>query len=196
MDFKQIFKSLTKLEIILLVVFIIYIIFPVDTPTIFVDYVDSPLGMLTIFIITIYLFFHTNPIIAIIYVLVAYELLRRTSQNKGKVVLKQYNSYTNTTQSYTPDVTNSNDQPTLNPDEITKKTVSFNENANTETFIEDMNTETFIEDETIYLYDNNKDSYNGSFGGDLEIEIVNKISPIEDDYIHSDYQPVLETFTL
>jgi len=52
--------------------------------------IDSSLGMLSIFIITVYLFFHVNPILAVVYIFVAYELLRRSANKGGNVTLMQY----------------------------------------------------------------------------------------------------------
>lgn len=90
MDITKMFQSLSKLELSLLVIFILYIIFPIDTPEFLADMIDSSLGMLTIFIVTIYLFFNVNPIIGIVYIFVAYELLRRSSDRTGRVVITQH----------------------------------------------------------------------------------------------------------
>ena len=46
--------------------------------------------MLSIFIITIYLFLYVNPIVAVVYIYVGYELLRRSSNKTGKVTVMQY----------------------------------------------------------------------------------------------------------
>ena len=90
MKLPQVFKSLSSLESSLLVVFILYLVLPIQTPQILAGAVDSPLGMLSIFIVTIYLFFYSNPVLAIVYVFVAYELLRRSSQVTGRVSMVQY----------------------------------------------------------------------------------------------------------
>jgi hypothetical protein len=90
MEIKNVLKTLTKLDYALIVIFILYIIFPVGTPDFLKSIIDSSLGMLTIFIITVYLFFHVNPIVAIMYIFVAYELLRRTSNNTGTVTILEY----------------------------------------------------------------------------------------------------------
>jgi len=90
MKLPQVFKSLSSLESSLLVVFILYLVLPIQTPQVLAGTVDSPLGMLTIFIVTIYLFFYSNPVLAIVYVFVAYELLRRSSQVTGRVGIVQY----------------------------------------------------------------------------------------------------------
>lgn len=90
MKIPEVFRSLSKLEIALLVVFMSYIILPIPTPVFLSGLIDSPLGMLVIFLVTLYLFFYTNPILAIIYVFVAYELLRRSSIVTGRVAMIQY----------------------------------------------------------------------------------------------------------
>jgi hypothetical protein len=90
MKLPQVFKSLSSLESSLLVVFILYLVLPIQTPQVLAGTVDSPLGMLVIFIVTIYLFFYSNPVLAIVYVFVAYELLRRSSQVTGRVGIVQY----------------------------------------------------------------------------------------------------------
>ena len=90
MKLPQVFKSLSSLESSLLVVFILYLVLPIQTPQVLAGAVDSPLGMLAIFIVTIYLFFYSNPVLAIVYVFVAYELLRRSSQVTGRVGIVQY----------------------------------------------------------------------------------------------------------
>jgi len=42
-------------------------------------YIESPLGMIVIIMITIYLFLYSNPILAILYIFVGYELIRRSN---------------------------------------------------------------------------------------------------------------------
>ena len=84
------FKSLSPLEIISLVLFITFIIFPIKLPHWLANMIDSPLGFLSLFIITVFLFFYVNPILGIIYILVAYELIRRSSETTGKAAMMQY----------------------------------------------------------------------------------------------------------
>lgn len=86
----NVFKSFNQLEMSLLVIFILYVVLPIQTPDFLAGVIDSPLGMLTIFIVTLYLFFNANPILAIVYVFVAYELLRRSSKKTGKVAILEY----------------------------------------------------------------------------------------------------------
>lgn len=85
-------KSLTSLEIAALVIFAIYIIFPFRTPAFLAGMVNNPLGLISVVIITIYLFFYTNPILGVVYIFVAYELLRRSAlvKSSGDAYLVKY----------------------------------------------------------------------------------------------------------
>lgn len=79
-------SSLTSLEMAILVIFIIYLILPIKTPVFLAGTVNTPLGLVVILIVTLYLFFYVNPILGVIYIFVAYELLRRTSLVKTGIV--------------------------------------------------------------------------------------------------------------
>lgn len=72
-------RKITIPEISLLLVFVVYILFPISTPQILIPFVDSPLGYVSMFIITILLFVYTSPLLGILYIFVAYELIRRSS---------------------------------------------------------------------------------------------------------------------
>ena len=83
-------KSLSNLEISTLVVFAFYLAMPIHMPASVANMIDSPLGMASIFGITVYLFLYSNPILAILYVFVAYEMLRRSSNITGRTDLVRY----------------------------------------------------------------------------------------------------------
>lgn len=72
-------NKLSSLEIVALVIFVLYIIFPFRTPSFLIGVINTPVGLVTILIITLFLFFYTNPILGVVYIFVAYELIRRSS---------------------------------------------------------------------------------------------------------------------
>jgi energy-coupling factor transporter transmembrane protein EcfT len=88
-------KSLKPLEIGGLIIFILFIIFPVKVPVAFTGIFDSPLGILFLLIITVSLFVYTNPIVGVIFILVAYELIRRGSLLTGKPMVQVLNQDNN-----------------------------------------------------------------------------------------------------
>ena len=83
-------KSIAPLETAVIILFILYIIFPFDTPPLIASTVDSPLGMIVIFCVTIYLFLNTHPILGVLYIFVAYELLRRSSNVTARSAIVEY----------------------------------------------------------------------------------------------------------
>jgi len=61
---------------------VVYLVFPIRTPAALAPYVESPLGMISILLITIGLFVYASPILAVLYVFVGYTLLRRSAVAK------------------------------------------------------------------------------------------------------------------
>lgn len=90
MNIQSLVKSFTNLEIFLFVVFVIYLALPIKTPTNIAWMVVSPISMVIMFSITLYLFFYVNPILAILYIFVAYELLRRSDAPGGRVNMVEF----------------------------------------------------------------------------------------------------------
>jgi hypothetical protein len=77
-------KGIPPLELAILAIFIVYIALPLKTPEGIANLVDSPLGVILLLISTIYLFVYTsNPLLGVIFILVAYELIRRSSQSSS-----------------------------------------------------------------------------------------------------------------
>ena len=70
--------SVSPLEIVLFAAFVLYLIFPVQTPSLLTQYINSNIGIAVIIILTLYMLFYTTPILAILTLFVAYELLRRS----------------------------------------------------------------------------------------------------------------------
>ena len=75
---KTLVKSAPPLEIALFILFVLYLVLPINTPAALAPLIDSPVGMISIFAVTRYVFLYTNPILGILYIFVAYELLRRS----------------------------------------------------------------------------------------------------------------------
>lgn len=73
-------KSLKPVEIGALLLFILFIILPFKLPSVIANVFDSPFGLIFLFVTTLYLFYYRNPILGVIFILVAYELIRRSSE--------------------------------------------------------------------------------------------------------------------
>lgn len=82
--------SFSPIEITLLVIFIIYLTFNVETPLVIAEVIESPFGLLTLLVLLLFLFFYGNPIIAVLFVFVAYELLKRSSFTTGRSAIAEH----------------------------------------------------------------------------------------------------------
>ena len=118
-------RNMKSWEIILLVLFIIYIIFPFQTPASLASLIESPLGIIVLFCVILYLFIYTNPILGVIYIFVAYELLRRSSITSGRVsIIDIQNQYPTmnvpTVSNQVPDVNTTRTTRTLPSSQLEK----------------------------------------------------------------------------
>ena len=83
-------KSVQPIELVLGALFIVYLVFPIENPLVLANMIETPLGMIVIFAITVCLFVYTNPILGVLYIFVAYELLRRSAAQTGQTSYTQY----------------------------------------------------------------------------------------------------------
>ena len=90
MKFLSFMDSLTNVETAVIVMLISYLALPIQFPDMFANMVDSPMGTIGIFILSVYLFFNANPLIAVLFVFVAYEMFRRSSNVTGKAAMIKY----------------------------------------------------------------------------------------------------------
>jgi len=79
---------------LVLVVFLLYLIFPVSTPSSCSPYIESPLGMIVLFSMILSLFLYSHPVVAVLFVFVAYTLLRRSAVIQPKTAYVQYTDST------------------------------------------------------------------------------------------------------
>ena len=77
-SFSDLLKKEHRGELILSILFIIYLILGFKTPSSIANIVDSLFGKIVIFIIVIYLFMHSNFILAILALFVAFDIMRRS----------------------------------------------------------------------------------------------------------------------
>ena len=89
-SFNELFKKQHMGEFILVILMIIYLILGFNTPDIIANMVDNVIGKVVIILIVIYLFIHSNPILAVLAALVAFDLMRRSSSTTGIAALQKY----------------------------------------------------------------------------------------------------------
>lgn len=86
----ELFQKNHNTELILVIVFILYLVLGLKTPDIVANLVDNLIGKITIILIVLYLFLYANPILAVLSAFVAFDLMRRSSETTGIDALKKY----------------------------------------------------------------------------------------------------------
>jgi hypothetical protein len=84
------FKKENMGQLILVILFIIYLIIGYPIPEMVAEPVDSIFGKIIIFIVVIYLFFNANPVLAVLSLFVAFDLIRRSSITTGKDAMNKF----------------------------------------------------------------------------------------------------------
>ena len=89
-SFSSLLKKEHRGELILTIIFIIYLILGYRTPQPVAFLVDNLIGKGVIFIIVIYMFLHMNPILAVMALFVAFDLMRRSSMTVDNNLIQSY----------------------------------------------------------------------------------------------------------
>ena len=77
-------------QLILLILFILYLVLGFKMPSNVSQMIDTRIGKISIAILAIILFAYTNPIVGIIGIIVAYEIIKRSSMTTGSYALEKY----------------------------------------------------------------------------------------------------------
>jgi len=89
-SFSSLFKKENMGELVLAVLLIIYLILGRSPPQPIASMINSVFGKIIIFFIVVYMFIKTNPILAVLILFVAFDLMRRSSRNKQSKNLQKY----------------------------------------------------------------------------------------------------------
>jgi hypothetical protein len=89
-SFTELLKKEHMGEFILVILMIIYLVLGFRTPDVIANLIDNMIGKVVIILIIVYLFMHANPILAVVAALVAFDLMRRSSETTGLGALQAY----------------------------------------------------------------------------------------------------------
>jgi hypothetical protein len=89
-SFTELLKKENMGEFILIILMIIYLVMGLRTPDMIANIVDTIVGKVVVIMIVIYLFMNANPILAVVAALVAFDLIRRSSDATGLGALQAY----------------------------------------------------------------------------------------------------------
>ena len=86
----SLFKKEHVGQMALTILFLIYLIMGYKTPEPIANVIDTLVGKIVVVIVALSLFIHVNPILGVLGLLVAYDLIRRSSISTGSDALQRY----------------------------------------------------------------------------------------------------------
>jgi len=89
-SFSTLMKKENMGQLILCILFVLYLVMGYKTPDSVANFVDTFYGKIIVFIIVIFMFCYTSPILAVLGLFVAFDLIRRSSVVTGIDALKKY----------------------------------------------------------------------------------------------------------
>ena len=90
MNFKELIEAEKRNQTLLAIILIIYIILNVKTPNMLAKLIDNLVGYIVVIIITIIIFANSHPIVGILTIVAAYELIKRSSVSTGTHAIRNY----------------------------------------------------------------------------------------------------------
>jgi hypothetical protein len=78
MEYSKLFKKENMAETILIGLFIVFLVMGRSLPRELGDLINTPMGTIVVIIVSLSLFAYSNPVLAILGVFVAFEMLRRS----------------------------------------------------------------------------------------------------------------------
>ncbi|MDA9072517.1 hypothetical protein N9K75_01435 [bacterium] len=88
--YQNLFKKSNYHHLALLVVLILYSVLNIQTPSMLANLIDNIYGNIVIIIAAFYLFAHCHPIVGVVGLFAAYELIRRSSHSTGTLAIERY----------------------------------------------------------------------------------------------------------
>ena len=85
---KLVFESPSQL--VLAIVFVVYIILNVQTPLILAEHIDTMFGKVAVVLIAAVVFMKTNPVIGVLGFVVAYQMIKTSSVATGTYGIRHY----------------------------------------------------------------------------------------------------------
>jgi len=89
-SYKDLLKKSNQHQLILLVVFILYILLNVQTPNMLATLIDNIYGNVVVVLMALFVLTHMNPIVGVVALYAAYELIQRSSVTTGSAAIRRY----------------------------------------------------------------------------------------------------------
>lgn len=89
-SFTALFNKEHRGELVLAVLLVIYLVMGYKTPDAVANVVDTLIGKVVIFIVVVFLFMNYHPILAVLALFVAFDLIRRSTLTTGLDALQKF----------------------------------------------------------------------------------------------------------
>lgn len=89
-SFTALFNKEHRVELFLAVLLVIYLVMGYKTPDSVANVVDTLIGKVAIFVVVVFLFLHYHPILAVLALFVAFDLIRRSTLTTGLDALQKF----------------------------------------------------------------------------------------------------------
>ena len=77
-------------QLMLIILFIIYLVMGLQMPDPVANVIDSPIGKIVVALMALLLFGYSNPILGVLGIMVAYHLIKSSSDKTGMAALEKY----------------------------------------------------------------------------------------------------------
>jgi hypothetical protein len=84
------FNKEHRVELFLAVLLVVYLVMGYKTPQAVANVVDTLIGKVVIFVVVVYLFMNYHPILAVLALFVAFDLIRRSTLTTGLDALQKF----------------------------------------------------------------------------------------------------------
>ena len=89
-SYKDLFKKSNQHHLILLGVLVLYILLNIQTPPMLANLIDTIYGNIAIVLLAFVFLTHSNPIVGVVALYAAYELIQRSSVTTGSAAISKY----------------------------------------------------------------------------------------------------------
>ena len=117
-NLNDLFKAEKRHQLMLGVVFVIYILMNVQTPRTLAELVDNLYGNIVVVVIALSVFTQSNPVVGILAMVAAYELIKRSNVGTGNHAIR---NYLPSDKSKVMDFSRYNDFPVTLEEQVVKK---------------------------------------------------------------------------
>lgn len=87
---QDLLKKRNMSQLVLVILFIIYILMGYETPEVLANIIDTPLGKILVALFALILFAYSNPILGVLGLIVAYTLIQSATAKTGLAALEEY----------------------------------------------------------------------------------------------------------